>query len=195
MSKIKVRLSAVALFAFGLVLSALHITPAQGQAPLDPQTLIDLGPAPELTNTVWINSDHPLRLAELRGKVILLEFWTFDCYNCQNTFPFMRAAYQKYQNNPDVVMIGIHYPEFDFERVLVNVQQAVKTDGILYPIAIDNDGVAWNAYEMHAWPAFIIIDKFGEMRFRSIGEGNYDTMNNVIDSLLTVPAPNVDVEF
>jgi thiol-disulfide isomerase/thioredoxin len=155
----------------------------------DTSNLPDLGLAPELTNNVWINSDHPLRLAELRGKVVLLEFWTFNCYNCQNTFPFMRTAYEKYKTNPDVVMIGVHYPETLYERDVANVQQAVKDDQLRYPVAIDNDGVTWDAYEMHAWPAFIIVDKFGRMRYRQIGEGGYTAMNQVIDTLLTVPGP------
>jgi thiol-disulfide isomerase/thioredoxin len=158
--------------------------------PIDPGSLDDLGPAPELTNDVWINSDKPLRIADLRGKVILLEFWTFACYNCQNTFPFMLATYEKYKDNPNVVMIGIHFPEMSFERDIDNVRQAVKDDGIKYPVAIDNDGKAWYAYEMHAWPAFIIVDKAGHMRFRHIGEGAYDTMDAVIQSLLTVPTPS-----
>src|SRR5271166_2530087 len=101
MSKLRLRLSAVMLFLAGMILSMAHSTPIRADGNGDPSNLPDLGTAPELTNTVWINSDHPLRLANLRGKVILMEFWTFECYNCQNTFPFMRDAYTKYKNNPD----------------------------------------------------------------------------------------------
>ncbi|HVO41913.1 MAG TPA: redoxin domain-containing protein [Aggregatilineales bacterium] len=174
-----------------MVLGFAAFRPVRSASPLDPASLDDLGPAPELTNDVWINTDYPLRLADLRGKVILLQFWTFACYNCQNTLPFMRATYDAYMDNPNVQIIGIHFPEMSYERVLANVQQAVKDDQIHYPVAIDNDGAAWYAYEMHAWPAFIIIDKNGHMRYRQIGEGAYDRMKNVINALLTEPAATV----
>lgn len=182
------------LLVVGIVVT-LQVSSLTASATPDPSSLPDLGQAPELTNTVWINSDHPLRLAELQGKVILMEFWTFNCYNCQNTFPFMRAAYEKYKQNPDVVIIGVHFPETLYERDVANVQNAVKADAIHYPVAIDNDGITWNAYEMHAWPAFIIVDKFGRMRYRQIGEGGYTTMTQIIDSLLTVPDPAITMVF
>lgn len=155
---------------------------------LDPERLQDQGEAPELTNDTWINSDKPLRLADLRGKVVLLDFWTFGCINCQHTIPYLNGAYAKYKDK-GVEFIGIHYPEFNYERDLNNVRDAVQRDSITFPVAIDNDGVAWSAYLMHAWPAFVIVDKFGRMRFRQIGEGRYDDISAALDALLAEPGP------
>jgi thiol-disulfide isomerase/thioredoxin len=155
---------------------------------LDPERLQDQGAAPELTNNIWINSDKPLRLADLRGKVVLLDFWTFGCINCQHTLPYLKEAYAKYKGQ-GVEFIGIHYPEFSYERDVNNVRDAVQREAIAFPVAIDNDGAAWNAYQMHAWPAFVIVDKFGRMRFRQIGEGRYDAISAALDTLLAEPGP------
>src|SRR5689334_3358705 len=105
----------------------------QAQGGLDPSLIADRGIAPELTNTIWINSDKPLRLADLRGQVVLLEFWTFDCINCYHTLPYMKDAYAKYQNQ-GVQFIGVHYPEFDYERDLNNVKDFIAKEGITYPV-------------------------------------------------------------
>ena len=116
------------------------------------------------------------------------EFWTFDCINCYHTLPYMKDAYAKYKNQ-GVQFIGVHYPEFDFERDLNNVKDFIAKEGITYPVTTDNDGVAWNNYQMHAWPAFIVVDKNGHMRYRQIGEGGYDVISQVIDALLAEPGP------
>ncbi|MCC7450590.1 MAG: redoxin domain-containing protein [Anaerolineae bacterium] len=175
----------VLLTAVVLLLGALALRPAFA----DDRVLPDLGEAPELTNDVWINSDT-LRLADLRGKVVLLEFWTFGCYNCKNTLPYVKAAYDTYKNK-GVEFIGVHFPEFNYERDVNNVRAFVKQEGITYPVAIDNDGIAWNAYQMHAWPAFIIIDKQGHMRFRQIGEGRYERISAALDALIAEPGPGI----
>lgn len=146
----------------------------------------DLGPAPELTNTVWLNTDHPLRLKDLRGKVVLLEMWTFDCINCQHVVPSLRSWYQKYADK-GLVIIGNHFPEFDFERDLSNLTDAVKRLGILYPVAQDNDGATWSAYHNAYWPTAYLIDKRGQIRFRQIGEGNYAATESAIQDLLNEP--------
>ncbi len=123
---------------------ALHTNPTRADG-LDPAQLQDRGVAPELKNTVWLNTDKPLRLADLRGKVVLLEFWTFDCINCQHTLPAMKDFYAKYADQ-GLVVIGDHYPEFSFERDVNNVRSFVQQNGIKYPVAIDNDGATWDAY-------------------------------------------------
>src|SRR5260221_6242729 len=110
----------------------------------------DLGLAPELNNTIWINSDKPLKLADLKGKVVLLEFWTFECINCQHTLPAMKSFYDKYTDK-GLVIIGDHFPEFAYERDVNNVRQAVKDNGIKYAVAIDNDGAVWQAYKQRYW--------------------------------------------
>lgn len=176
----------IAALTVALILTgAWALRPARA----DDGPLTDLGEAPELTNDVWINSDI-LRLADLRGKVVLLEFWTFGCYNCKNTLPYVKEAYATYKDK-GVEFIGVHFPEFAYERDVNNVRAFVKQEGIQYPVAIDNDGIAWNAYQMHAWPAFIIIDKRGHMRFRQIGEGRYDRISAALDALIAEPAPEV----
>ena len=147
----------------------------------------DLGPAPELHNTVWINTDGPLTLAGLHGKVVLLDMWTFDCINCQHVIPSLRTWYHKYQDQ-GLVIIGNHFPEFDFERSLANLKDAVKQDGITYPVAQDNDGATWNAYHNAYWPTLYLIDKQGRIRYMHIGEGAYAETEQAIQALLAEPA-------
>ena len=172
-------LSAIVLIALLDMLGAT-ITPLSVQA--DP-VLPDRGLAPELTNTTWLNSPQPLRLAELRGQVVLLDFWTIDCYNCEHTIPYLRDIYKRLSGK-GLQIISIHYPEFGYERDLSTVQAYAKQWDIRYPIAIDNDAATWSAYEMHAWPAFEIVDKNGHRRFRSIGEGGYQAIDAAIQALL-----------
>jgi thiol-disulfide isomerase/thioredoxin len=148
-----------------------------------PFNLPDLGPAPELTNAVWINSDQPLRLAGLRGKVVLLEMWTFGCINCQNTLPTVKDWYTRYASQ-GLVIIGNHYPEFSYESDLANLKDAVKRAGILYPVAQDNAGDTWRAYGNLYWPTIYLIDKRGHLRYSHIGEGAYDTTEQAIQSLI-----------
>jgi thiol-disulfide isomerase/thioredoxin len=147
----------------------------------------DLGPAPELTNTVWLNTPSPLRLADLRGKVVLLEMWTFDCINCQHVIPSLRGWYNKY-NDQGLVIIGNHYPEFGFERDLGNLKDAIQRLDIPYPVAQDNDGVTWNAYQNAYWPTIYLIDKRGHLRYTHIGEGAYSDTETAIQALLAEPA-------
>jgi len=163
----------IALVCAALVVSAVH---AETNLP-------DRGVAPELTNTTWLNTEKPLRLADLNGKVVLLHFWTFGCYNCKNTLPFIKDMYAKYHEK-GLIIIGVHFPEFSYERDVKNVQAFVTKNELLYPIAIDNEGASWNAYEMHAWPAWELVDATGHRRFRTIGEGNYEGTEAAIQSLL-----------
>jgi thiol-disulfide isomerase/thioredoxin len=145
--------------------------------------LEDLGPAPELTGiTAWINSD-PTTLAALRGKVVLVHFWTFACINCIHVQPYVKAWYDKYGADGFVV-IGVHTPELSFERDLGNVRDAVATDGVTFPVAFDPNFATWNAYRNVYWPAFYFIDKQGVIRHEHFGEGDYDGSEAVIRELL-----------
>src|SRR5512143_2414337 len=146
-------------------------------------TLPDLGPAPELTNTVWLNADAPLRLADLRGKVVALEMWTFDCINCQHVTPSLEDWYARYKGQ-GLVIIGNHFPEFAHERDLGNLRQAVARAGIEYPVAQDNDGATWSAYASRYWPTLYLIDKRGRVRYVHIGEGAYAEIEQNIKALL-----------
>ncbi len=149
--------------------------------PLLPE-LHNWGLAPELTNEEWLNSP-PLRLADLRGKVVMVEFWTFGCINCQHVTPTLQQWHQQYSDQ-GLVIIGVHTPEFAYEREVVNVAAAAERAGITWPVAIDNERQSWQAYNNHYWPAMYIIDKQGNIRYLAIGEGNYGPTEAVIKKLL-----------
>ena len=140
------------------------------------------GAAPELNNQVWLNS-KPLKLADLRGKVVMVEFWTFACINCQHVTPSLNALYTKYADK-GLVIIGVHSPEFAYEKELKNVRAAIGEAKIQYPVAIDNDYATWNAYGNHYWPARYLVDKAGNIRLLQIGEGGYAQTDATIAALL-----------
>ncbi len=140
------------------------------------------GRAPGWENTTWINSPA-LTLTQLQGKVVLVEFWTFDCYNCQNVMPALKSWYKDY-NQLGLEIIGFHSPEFDHEKKLENVQQAVKQRDITYPVALDNDFKTWNKFGVRAWPSLYLVDKQGFIRYSQVGEGAYDRTRGAIESLL-----------
>jgi thiol-disulfide isomerase/thioredoxin len=144
-----------------------------------------LGRGPELVGVdPWFNTPdgEPLRLAALRDRVVLLEFWTFACVNCQRTLPFLRRMHDQYQ--PDFTVVGVHSPEFAFERSVQNVERAVREHGLEYPVGLDNDFVAWNAYGNRYWPTMYLIDRAGQIRYTQIGEGNYGRTETAIRALL-----------
>ncbi len=141
-------------------------------------------PAPEIKAEKWINTDKALTLESLKGKVVVIEFWTFACYNCKNTLPYMKAWYGEFKNS-DFEMIGIHCPELDRERDFDNVAGAVKEYGIIYPVAIDNAFYNWYNYDVNAWPTLFIIDKSGNIRYSHVGEGSYKKTEEKIRELLT----------
>jgi thiol-disulfide isomerase/thioredoxin len=130
----------------------------------------------------WFNST-PLKLADLRGKVVLVNFWTYGCVNCVNTLPHVTKLYAKYRDRGFVV-IGIHTPEFPFERSASNVQTALKRHGITYPVAQDNDSQTWNAYRNRYWPAQYIVDQSGKIVFQHAGEGQYEEIERTVAKLL-----------
>ena len=151
-----------------------------------PVELPDRGMAPELTNETWLNTDHPLRLAELRGQVVLLEMWTYGCVNCQHVIPHIQDWYEAYHNQ-GLAVIGSHYPEFSYEQDLSNLKDAVRRWEINYPVTQDNDGRTWRAYNNHYWPTLYLIDKRGNLRYAHIGEGAYEQTEAAIQRLLTEP--------
>lgn len=149
--------------------------------------LPDLGPAPELTGiTGWINS-KPLTLQALRGKVVIVSFWTFGCYNCRNTEPYVRALYDKYHIR-GLEILGVHSPEFAYERVPDNVRAASKEQGVRWPVALDPDFKTWSAYNNEYWPAFYFVDAKGRIRYTHFGEGNYEYHDKVVAQLLSEAA-------
>ncbi|HEY0119894.1 MAG TPA: cytochrome c biogenesis protein DipZ [Cellulomonas sp.] len=155
----------------------------------DPSTLHDCGPAPELAGiTAWLNS-QPLTLAALRGKVVLVDFWTYSCINCQRTLPYVERWAGDY--GPDgLVVIGVHTPEFAFEHVEGNVRDNAARLGVTYPVALDDDYATWQAYDQHYWPAHYLVDQQGEVRQVHYGEGGYDQTEALIRQLLDAPAPS-----
>ena len=130
----------------------------------------------------WINSP-PLQLNQLKGKVVLIDFWTYSCINCIRTLPYLRSWYDQYHNK-GFEIIGIHTPEFEFEKKLDNVQNAVKKFGIHYPVALDNGFVTWQNFNNHYWPAHYLINKEGDIVYIHFGEGEYDVTENNIRYLL-----------
>lgn len=140
--------------------------------------------APELTGLgAWFNTPAPLTLQALRGKVVLVNFWTFGCYNCVNTLPHVRAWHEQYSAQ-GLVIVGVHTPEFGFEKTADNVQAAITRLGIRHPVVQDNQFATWNAYGNRYWPAFYLVDQQGRIRYTHFGEGQYDTMAQNIQSLL-----------
>jgi len=139
-------------------------------------------PAPELTSGEWINAE-PTTLSALRGKVVLLEFWTFGCSNCRNTVPYMKKWYKKYAGEKFEI-IGVHTPEFATEKVIANVKKKTAELGIEYPVVVDNDYKTWNAYHQQYWPVIYLIDKKGIIRYVHIGEGRYDETDREIQMLI-----------
>jgi thiol-disulfide isomerase/thioredoxin len=141
------------------------------------------GSAPNFAGiSKWFNS-APLNIADLRGKVVLVDFWTYGCVNCVNTLPHVTELYAKYKDR-GLVVVGIHTPEFPFERSASNVQAALKRHGITYPVAQDNDSQTWDAYHNQYWPAQYIVDQSGKIVYQHDGEGRYDEMDKTIGRLL-----------
>jgi cytochrome c biogenesis protein CcdA/thiol-disulfide isomerase/thioredoxin len=146
-------------------------------------SLKDYGRAPELSGlSNWINS-KPLTLRKLHGKVVLIDFWTYSCINCLRTLPHVKAWYRTYHDK-GLVVLGVHTPEFAFEHVPSNVHGAVKRLGVRYPVALDNDYGTWNAFQNQYWPAKYLIDRRGHLRYYHFGEGEYDTTEERIRTLL-----------
>ncbi|MCL4301384.1 MAG: thioredoxin family protein [Anaerolineae bacterium] len=141
------------------------------------------GDFPSLGGAIgWLNS-QPLSPAGLRGKVVLIDFWTYTCINWIRTLPYVRAWSEKYQEQ-GLVVIGVHSPEFSFERNVANVRQAVKDMRVEYPVALDNDFAIWRAFNNHYWPALYIVDAQGQIRHHHFGEGEYEQLEKIMQQLL-----------
>lgn len=148
-----------------------------------PQPLPVEGRLPELAGaTTWLNSP-PITTASLRGKVVLVDFWTFGCVNCQRALPHVREWAEKYKDH-GLVVIGVHAPEFAFERRVENVRKAAGDLGLNFPIAIDNDFAIWKSFSNQYWPANYFVDAEGRIRFHHFGEGEYEKSEQVIRQLL-----------
>ncbi len=142
--------------------------------------------APELSNGAWINSE-PLTLKGLHGRVVLIEFWTFACYNCRNTLPTVKKWDAQYRDK-GLTIIGVHTPESDLESNLNDVRREVAELGIKYPVVTDNDYSTWKAYKVEAWPTLFLLDKQGRVRWTHVGEGYYEQTEEVIKKLLAEEA-------
>jgi thiol-disulfide isomerase/thioredoxin len=144
-------------------------------------------PAPDFTGIDgWLNST-PLTLADLRGKVVLIDFWTFSCVNCVRTIPHLKVLYDSYKAD-GLVIVGVHSPEFDFEKVPANVAAAVKRLGVTWPVAIDSSMATWNAYQNQYWPAEYLLDQQGRIAYNNFGEGGYAQTDAAVAQLLNVHA-------
>ncbi|WP_151633407.1 thioredoxin family protein [Noviherbaspirillum aerium] len=141
------------------------------------------GAIPKLEGAVtWLNS-APLTPAQLRGKVVLVDFWTYSCINCIRTFPYIRAWADKYRDK-GLVVLGVHTPEFQFEQDLANIHTAMKRFMIDFPVAVDSNHRIWQAFGNRAWPAIYLVDPKGNIRYRQLGEGHYDKTERAIQALL-----------
>lgn len=169
------------LAAIAVLLSTTFPNPAADAQ--DSPGIIGSSPLSGLSGaTGWINS-KPLSAKQLKGKVVLVDFWTYSCINCLRSVPYIRAWADKYSDS-GLVVIGVHTPEFGFEKELPNVQKAVQKFGITYPIALDSNYDIWNAFHNEYWPAHYFIDVKGKVRYEHFGEGNYDQSERWIQELL-----------
>ena len=180
-----------------LLLCAWFAPAARAQTPAPP-SIVGRSPLPSLSgHTEWLNSP-PLTAKDLKGKVVLIDFWDYSCINCIRAVPYVRAWADKYKS-AGLVVIGVHTPEFDVEKELPNVERATRRFGITYPVVLDNDRKIWNAFHNEYWPAHYFIDRRGKVRYEHFGEGDYDESERWIQSLLkesngaTMPAGTVSV--
>jgi cytochrome c biogenesis protein CcdA/thiol-disulfide isomerase/thioredoxin len=155
--------------------------------------LVTCGLAPNFADvTTWLNTpqDKPLTMKGLRGKVVIVDFWTYSCINCQRSLPHVEAWYQRYAPY-GLEIVGVHTPEFAFEHVIGNVKSQAKALGVKYPIAVDNNYATWNAYDNEYWPAEYLVDAKGVVRHVDFGEGNYALTETLIRKLLVAAHPGV----
>jgi thiol-disulfide isomerase/thioredoxin len=161
-----------------------------GQTMIPSRTLVTENKAPtapEIAGSLWINSE-PLTLKSLRGRVVLIEFWTFACYNCRNTLPTIKAWDTRYRDK-GLTIIGVHTPEFDSERNIDSLRREVAELDIPYPVVSDTDYSTWKAYKVEAWPTLFVLDKQGHVRWGHVGEGAYEETEQVIKKLLGEEEP------
>ncbi|MBV8300617.1 MAG: redoxin domain-containing protein [Candidatus Dormibacteraeota bacterium] len=176
-----------ALVVFTVVRSPMPAT-VTGSASGDTVAPVSERPqAPDFTGIdAWINSP-PLTLASLHGHVVLVDFWTFSCVNCVRTIPHLQQLVAEYADK-GLVVVGVHSPEFDFEKVVANVQSAVRRLGVTWPVAVDSQMATWNAYQNEYWPAEYLIDQQGRIAYTNFGEGNYAETDQAVAQLLGITA-------
>jgi thiol-disulfide isomerase/thioredoxin len=178
------------ILGIGIAIAATRVSFLQGDAPAGASRS---DPAPEFAGiSTWLNSP-PLTVKALRGKIVLVDFWTYSCINCIRTFPALHALYDRY-HDVGFEIVGVHSPEFTFEKNPSNVRAAIEEHGLTWPVAMDNDMDTWRAYKNHYWPHVYLIDARGIIRFDKIGEGDDDLVQTRIRALLaeahaTLPAP------
>jgi thiol-disulfide isomerase/thioredoxin len=164
-------------------LFAASCTAAPNDDPVEPTSSAPAPMAPEFQGiNHWINS-APLTMQQLRGKVVLVEFWTYSCINCIHVLPHVKQWHERYKDQ-GLVVVGVHTPEYGHERVLGNLEAAVKRFGIGYPVAQDNGYKTWNAFGNRYWPALYLIDQDGRIVYRHFGENDYDITEANIRQLL-----------
>lgn len=198
-SALAVGVAVVALIAgFGVYFNSPDLNRAPGDQFVsavgdDGQVAVDKSQfkkAPELAKiSNYINS-QPFQLSDLKGKVVLVDFWTYSCINCIRTIPYLNAWHDKYADQ-GLVIVGVHTPEFDFEKNPENVRAAVEKFGIKYPVVQDNEQGTWDSYQNRYWPRKYLVDDEGYIRYDHIGEGAYDKTERVIQSLLKERAANL----
>ena len=175
----------VLVSAFAVVVALRTDPSALGTGPVDPARFGQ--PVPSLRNAGdWLNSP-PLTSTELAGKVVVYDFWTYSCVNCVRTMPFLRSWWDRYQAD-GLVIVGVHTPEFDFERRRANVEAAAARLGVTWPVTLDNARAVWNDFRNNWWPAKYVADRDGRLRYQHIGEGAYEETEDVLRGLLGVPA-------
>ena len=167
-----------------LVQAQLEMLASKSVLPTAAVALPDLGLAPDFVGiTQWLNTSTPVSLSQLRGKVVLVDFWTYACINCIRTLPHVTSLYEKYKETGFIV-IGVHTPEFEYEKRTANVERALKQFKIYYPVAQDNDYATWKAYHNRFWPAQYVIDTKGHLRMVHTGEGAYEEIETAVKVLL-----------
>ena len=196
MDRFRIALAAVALvLVSALAVHALQGSPSGAASAPGVATSDRLAPpdersaAPDFQGIdAWLNSP-PLTLASLRGRVVLVDFWTYSCINCIRTIPHLQWLNATYGSR-GLVIVGVHSPEFDFEKVQANVAQAVRNDGITWPVALDSAMATWDAYQNQYWPAEYLIDQQGRIAYAAFGEGQDVATNDAVAALLAAPPPS-----
>jgi thiol-disulfide isomerase/thioredoxin len=159
---------------------------AQGGPTPEQQALLakleSWGTAPQPVDTVWFNA-APLHLADLRGQVVIVEFWTFGCINCRNVIPALQEWYAKYHAQ-GLEIVAVHTPEFSYEKDPTAVEEAIAELGVTWPVVMDNDWQTWRSYNNRFWPAMYLVDKAGHIRHLKIGEGQYAQTEAILQALL-----------
>jgi len=170
----------ITLLALFIALIASWPSPRGAEIVASPTQAV---PAPEFAGIDrWFNSP-PLTMKGLRGKVVLVEFWTHGCINCLHVLPHTKALYERYKDD-GLVVVGVHTPEYEEERDPVRIAAAIRKLGVDWPVAVDNGQHTWNAFDNRFWPALYLIDRDGRIVYRHVGEGNYDETEAHVRALL-----------